>query len=85
MAGITSSVRTVAEIIPPTIGDAIRFITSAPVPELHRIGISAAVIAVTVITTGRSRSNAPSRTAGPTSAGVRILPVRRWRWNASSR
>ena len=70
------SVRTVAVIIPPTIGDAMRFITSAPVPVLHRMGIRPAMMAVTVMTTGRSRSSAPSRTASATSAGVRILPSR---------
>jgi len=33
MAGITSSVRMLLEIIPPTIGAAMRFITLAPAPE----------------------------------------------------
>jgi hypothetical protein len=56
-------VSTVLEIMPPTIGAAIRFITLAPVPLPHRIGSSPAIIAVTVIIFGRTRSTAPSMTA----------------------
>src|SRR5437667_7285420 len=41
---MTMSVRTVDEIMPPTIGTAIRCITSDPVPVLHRIGSSPAMI-----------------------------------------
>src|SRR5678815_3546176 len=55
-AGITISVRTVLEIIPPTMGAAMRFMTLAPVPLPHRIGRSPAMIAVTVIIFGRTRS-----------------------------
>ena len=46
--------------MPPTMGAAIRFITSPPAPSLHRIGITPAVIAVTVIFFGRRRSTAPA-------------------------
>ena len=51
------------EIIPPTIGAAMRFITLAPVPLPQRIGSKPAMIAVTVIILGRTRSTAPSMTA----------------------
>ena len=63
MAEITTSVSTVLETIPPTMGAAIRFITLAPVPLVHRIGISPDMIAGTVIIFGRTRSTAPSITA----------------------
>jgi hypothetical protein len=53
----------VLDIIPPTIGAAMRFITLAPVPVPQRIGSSPAMIAVTVIIFGRTRSTAPSTTA----------------------
>ena len=62
-AGITSNVRMLDETIPPTIGAAIRFITLAPVPCDQRIGSRPAMIAVTVISFGRTRSTAPSMTA----------------------
>ncbi len=55
--------RIVAETIPPTIGAAIRRITSEPVPVDHMMGSSPAVIATTVIIFGRTRSTAPSITA----------------------
>ena len=59
MAGITSKVSTAELIMPPTIGAAIRRISSDPVPVLHRIGSNPAMIAVTVIIFGRTRSTAP--------------------------
>jgi len=43
IAEITSSVRTVEEIILPIINTAMRYITSDPAPVLHMIGNSAAV------------------------------------------
>ena len=48
-AGMTMSVRMVLEIIPPTIGAAMRYMTLAPVPSPQRIGSKPAMIAVTVI------------------------------------
>ena len=60
---MTSSVSTVLEIIPPTIGAAMRFITLEPVPAVQRIGMRPAMMAVTVIIFGRTRSTAPSITA----------------------
>jgi hypothetical protein len=47
--GITSRVRTVELTIPPIIGAAMRFITSAPVPVVHMIGSNPPLIAATVI------------------------------------
>ena len=49
----------VDEIMPPIIGTAMRCITSEPVPLLHMIGNSPAMIATTVIIFGRTRSTAP--------------------------
>ena len=49
--------------MPPTIGTAMRRITSEPVPLLHRIGNKPAMIAVTVIIFGRTRSAAPATIA----------------------
>ena len=46
---MTTSVRIVLEIIPPTIGAGIRFITLAPVPLLQRIGRSRAMIATGLV------------------------------------
>ena len=68
MAGITASVSTVEEIMPPTIGAAMRLITSEPVPVPHMMGKSPAMIATTVIIFGRTRSTAPSMTAAYKSA-----------------
>src|SRR5438874_1874266 len=50
-------------IIPPTIGAAIGFITSEPIPLAQRIGIRLARTAQTVINFGRSRCTAPSMAA----------------------
>ena len=55
IAGMTISVRIVDVTMPPTIGAAIRFITSAPVPALHMMGIRAAVVVVAVIIIGLIR------------------------------
>ena len=73
-AGNTTSVRTVELTIPPTIGAATRFITSAPVPCPHNMGISPAMIAVTVMAFGRSRSQAPAITEAETAAWSRRSP-----------
>jgi hypothetical protein len=60
---MTRSVSTVVLIMPPTMGAAIRFITLAPVPLPARIGNRPAMMAVTVIISGRTRSTPPSMTA----------------------
>lgn len=53
--GITSNVSTVDDTMPPIIGAAIRFITSAPVPVVHMMGSKPPIIAATVIILGRTR------------------------------
>ena len=62
-AGMTISVRIVLEIMPPTIGAAMRFMTLAPVPLPQKIGSRPAMIATVVIIRGRMRSTDPSTTA----------------------
>ena len=64
---------------PPIIGAAIRFITSAPacVAGDHMIGSNPNNIAQTVMTLGRMRCTAPSRTASSKSGSVFILPAAR--------
>ena len=42
-------------IMPPTIGAAIGFITSEPMPDSHKMGMRLARTAVTVISLGRRR------------------------------
>lgn len=46
---------------PPTIGAAIRFITSDPVPVLHMMGMRPAMMTEAVIAFGRILFTAPSR------------------------
>ena len=53
--GMTISVRMVELTIPPIIGAAIRFMTSAPVPVVHIMGSNPPMIAATVIILGRTR------------------------------
>lgn len=57
-------------IIPPTIGAAMRFMVSPPVPWLHMIGNKPAMIAETVIIFGRTRCTAPSMMAWFNSVSV---------------
>jgi hypothetical protein len=45
--------------MPPTIGAAIRLMTSEPVPVPHMMGSRPAMMATTVIIFGRTRSTAP--------------------------
>ena len=61
------------------------FITSAPVPWLHRIGARPRITVATVITFGRSRPTAPSRTASTRSAWSRRRPPVLLSCHASSR
>ena len=74
MAGMTSRVSRVELTMPPIIGTAMRCMTSEPVPVLHRIGSRPAMIAVTVIILGRTRSTAPSTIAALRSARVNGRP-----------
>ena len=46
-------------ITPPTIGVAMRFITSVPVPWLHKIGARPATMTQAVMALGRTRFTAP--------------------------
>ena len=62
--------------MPPTIGAAMRRMTSAPVPVAHRIGSSAMKVVATVIALGRMRWTAPWSTASARSAQLAILPSR---------
>ena len=57
---------------PPTIGVAMRFITSAPAPWLHKIGAKPAMMTHAVIAFGRTRFTALMQritTLGLTKAG----------------
>ena len=63
MAGMTTSVSTVEDTIPPIIGTAMRCMTSEPVPWLHMMGSRPAMMATTVMILGRTRSTAPSMMA----------------------
>ena len=60
--------------MPPTMGTAIRRISSEPVPVLHKIGSKPAMMAVTVIIFGRTRSTAPDMMAARRSARVSTCP-----------
>ena len=42
-------------IMPPTIGAAIGFITSEPIPDSHKIGARLSITTATVISLGRRR------------------------------
>src|SRR3546814_14766858 len=53
-AGITTSVSTVDDTMPPTIGAAMRRMTSEPVPLLHMIGSRPAMTATPVLLFGRT-------------------------------
>src|SRR5580700_230185 len=62
-------------IIPPTIGAAMGFITSEPIPVSQRIGMRLARTAHTVINFGLSRWTAPSITAASMSSCLSGTPV----------
>ena len=66
---------TVLLIMPPTIGAAIRFITLDPAPLPHRMGSRPAMIAVTVMSLGLTRSTAPSTTASYKSRSEGLFPA----------
>ena len=54
-------------ISPPIIGAANGFITSAPVPVLHMMGIRPIILVATVMTLGRRRKTDPSIVASSMS------------------
>ena len=60
--------------MPPTMGAAIRRMTSAPVPVAQRMGNRAMKVVATVIALGRIRWTAPWSTASARSAQVVIFP-----------
>ena len=62
-------------IMPPTIGAAIGFMTSEPMPDSQRIGTRLARTAQTVMSFGRKRWTAPSMAAASTSAFVNGFPA----------
>ncbi len=59
---------------PPTMGAAIRFMRSAPVPVDHMMGSSPMNAAATVIAFGRTRFTAPCTMASTRSPLVRMCP-----------
>ena len=63
IAGITTSVSSVDDVMPPIIGTAMRCMISDPAPVLHMIGSRPAMMATTVIILGRTRSTAPTMMA----------------------
>ena len=71
--------------MPPTIGAAMRFITSAPVPVAHRIGTRPTNMVATVMNFGRIRRAAPATMASCRSARDVMRPSRTARSNARSR
>ncbi len=83
--GYTVSSRRKVVTSPPTIGAAIRFMTSAPVPVLHSTGMSPMIIVATVINVGRRRLAAPSTIASRSSVNVPTRPSRVRRSYASVR
>lgn len=64
-------------LMPPTMGAAIRRITSEPVPDPTMIGTSPAMITATVVAFGRTRNTAPSRMASIESAWLPRPAARR--------
>jgi len=86
ITGVTTSTCRSDETMPPRTGVASGFITSAPTRVLHMIGSSPAITVLTVITFGRSRSNAPSTSASRSAVRVSVPPCsRRFLATASSR
>src|SRR6202035_108152 len=71
--------------MPPTVGAAIGFITSLPIPDSQRMGTRLASTTHTVISLGRSRCTAPSMTAASTSSCRSGTPVASRRSRASCR
>jgi small multidrug resistance family-3 protein len=78
-AGTTNIDSSGAVIMPPTIGAAMRCITSEPGAAAPHDGHRPARITATVIALGRTRSTAPSRMASSRSAVVSPCPARQMR------
>ncbi len=60
--------------MPPTMGAAMRRMTSDPVPPPSMIGNNPPMMAATVMTLGRTRRSAPSTTASIKSCRVMLRP-----------
>ena len=71
---MTTRVSKVALTMPPIIGAAIRFITSAPADVDHMIGSSPMNAAATVISFGRARFTAPWTIASSRPPASRSAP-----------
>jgi hypothetical protein len=80
MTGMISRVRKAEVMRPPTMGAAMRFMTSAPELSAHRRGKSPASMVVMVISLGRTRSTVPSMCAQMMSSRLRMRPARLRRW-----
>jgi hypothetical protein len=63
ITGVTIKMHARLLTMPPMMGAANGFITSAPARLLHKIGRRLATMVATVITIGRNRNRAPSWTA----------------------
>ena len=74
---MSSSVRKALVIKPPTMGAAIRFITSAPDPVAQSSGIRPTSMVPTVMSFGRTRCTVPSMCAAITSSKFLRRPARR--------
>ena len=62
--------------MPPTMGAAMRFITSEPAPVAHMIGNSPMQVVAKVMNLGRRRLTAPSVMAACRSSSDRMRPRR---------
>jgi hypothetical protein len=61
MTGRTSKFSTITVSIPPSIGAAMRCVTSDPVPLINMIGIKPAIVEMAVIATGHTRLDIMAR------------------------
>jgi len=64
-----------AVTMPPTIGAAIRLMTSEPVPVPHMMGSKPAITTATVMAFGRTRRTAPSRMAASSVSSLSGSPA----------
>src|SRR5438876_8513407 len=77
MAGYTNSSSKKEVQIPPTMGAAMRFMTSAPVPVLHMMGNRPIHMVAKVINLGRRRLAAPCTIASCSPARLDSRPLPR--------
>src|SRR6185369_15386836 len=76
-AGMTNMLSRGAVTMPPTMGAAMRAMTSAPVLCPHIMGMRPAITTATVIALGRTRNTAPSRIAASNVASLSGSPAAR--------